>query len=71
MTDVILKDQFDYEIYFSHQNDTRPFNRGGVKNIGFIKKSFSHIQSNILIPATIPQSSYASDQPSSLLLGSF
>lgn len=36
MTDVILKDQFDYEIYFSHQNDTRPFNRGGVKNIGFM-----------------------------------
>lgn len=36
MTNVILKSQTDYEIYFSHQSDTRPFNRGGVKNIGFM-----------------------------------
>lgn len=32
----ILEDQKDYEIFFAHQCDARTFNRGAVKNIGFI-----------------------------------
>ena len=32
----ILEDCDDYEIYFSHQCDARTFNRGAIKNLGFI-----------------------------------
>lgn len=32
----ILEDHDDYEIFFAHQCDARTFNRGAVKNIGFI-----------------------------------
>lgn len=32
----ILEDRDDYEIFFAHQCDARTFNRGAVKNIGFI-----------------------------------
>jgi hypothetical protein len=33
--EYILEDVKDYEIFFINQNDTRPFNRGAMKNFGF------------------------------------
>jgi hypothetical protein len=45
----ILEDCNDYEIYFSHQCDSRTFNRGATKNIGFmaIKEKYPHDYKNI------------------------
>ena len=31
-----MKDTEPYELYFAHQYDNRPFNRGAMKNIGFL-----------------------------------
>lgn len=45
----LLEDKEDYEIYFSHQNDQRTFNRGAAKNIGFmaIKEKYPNDYKNI------------------------
>jgi hypothetical protein len=42
---ILLEDLTDpYEIYFAHQCDTRHFNRGAMKNLGFmaIKNKYPH-----------------------------
>ena len=39
-----LKDSNDWVIYFAHQCDKRPFNRGAMKNLGFLamKQKYPH-----------------------------
>ena len=44
-----LKDSNDWVIYFAHQCDNRPFNRGAMKNIGFLamKRKYPYHYKNI------------------------
>lgn len=44
-----LKDSNDWVIYFAHQCDKRPFNRGAMKNLGFLamKRKYPNHYKNI------------------------
>jgi hypothetical protein len=48
-TDILLDETDPYEIYFAHQCDARPFNRGAMKNIGFlaVQKKYPHDYKNM------------------------
>jgi hypothetical protein len=42
---ILLNDPVgSYEIYFAHQQDARPFNRGAMKNIGFLAMKLKYPQ---------------------------
>ena len=49
MTELLEEQASTYEIYFAHQCDYRPFNRGAMKNIGFlaIKSKYPNDYKNI------------------------
>ena len=49
LTTNIMKDKnpTDYEIYFSHQDDTRVFNRGAIKNIGFLAVKNKYLEKEL------------------------
>ena len=51
MTKILEDDIGSYKIFFIHQNDTRPFNRGAMKNIGFlyVKKIYPNDYQNITL----------------------